>query len=91
MATTATTPAPTTTARAFPLMYFVLAFAFTWVLWWLAVLDVRALVSVPIPAQPLGAFGPLVAAVIVTAQESGRAGLRSLLGRISKKPRPAGS
>jgi membrane protease YdiL (CAAX protease family) len=63
-------------------MYFVIAFAFTWVLWWLAVLDVRGLISVPIPAQPLGAFGPLVAAVILTAQESGRAGLRSLLGRI---------
>ena len=82
MATTATTSAPTTTARAFPLMYFVLALAVTWVLWWLAVLDARGLISVPIPAQPLGAFGPLVAAVIVTAQESGRAGLRSLLGRI---------
>jgi membrane protease YdiL (CAAX protease family) len=82
VATTATTSAPTTTARAFPLMYFVLALAVTWVLWWLAVLDARGLISVPIPAQPLGAFGPLVAAVIVTAQESGRAGLRSLLGRI---------
>ena len=82
MATTATTSAPTTTARSFPLMYFVLALAVTWVLWWLAVLDARGLISVPIPAQPLGAFGPLVAAVIVTAQESGRAGLRSLLGRI---------
>ena len=30
----------------------------------------------------LGTFGPLVAAVVVTAQESGRAGLRTLLGRI---------
>jgi uncharacterized protein len=82
VATTATTSAPATTARAFPLVYFVLALAVTWVLWWLAVLDARGLISVPIPAQPLGAFGPLVAAVIVTAQESGRAGLRSLLGRI---------
>ena len=82
MATTATTSAPTTTARAFPLMYFVLALALTWVLWWPAALEARGLISLPIPAQPLGAFGPLVAAVIVTAQESGRAGLRSLLGRI---------
>lgn len=30
----------------------------------------------------IGTFGPLVAAVVVTAQESGRAGLLSLLGRI---------
>jgi membrane protease YdiL (CAAX protease family) len=82
VATTATTSTPTTTARAFPLMFFVLALAFTWVLWWLAALDARGVISVPIPAQPLGAFGPLVAAVLLTAQESGRAGLRSLLGKI---------
>jgi membrane protease YdiL (CAAX protease family) len=39
-----------------------------------------------IPALPgltvIGTFGPLVAAVIVTTQESGRAGLRALLSRI---------
>jgi uncharacterized protein len=62
--------------------YFVLAFAFTWALWWPAALEARGLISVPIPAQPLGVLGPLVAAVVVTAQESGRPGLRSLLGRI---------
>ena len=82
MATTATTAAPTTTARAFPLMYFVIAFAFTWFFWWLAALGARDV----IPALPgltvIGTFGPLVAAVILTAQESGRAGVRSLLGRI---------
>jgi uncharacterized protein len=82
LATTATTSTPTTTAKSFPLMYFVLALALTWVLWWPAALEARGLISVPIPAQPLGAFGPLVAAVILTALESGRAGLRSLLGRI---------
>ncbi len=80
--TTATTSAPTTTARAFPLKYFVLAIAFTWVLWWLAAFEARGLVSsFPIPTQGLGVLGPLVAAVILTAQESGRAGLRSLLSQ----------
>ena len=83
MATTTATPlAPTTTPRAFPLKYFVIAFAFTWLFWWLAALGARDV----IPALPgltaLGAFGPLVAAVILTAQESGRAGLRSLLSRV---------
>jgi membrane protease YdiL (CAAX protease family) len=83
MATTATTSAPTTTARAFPVTYFVLAFAFTWALWVPAALEARGLISpLPIPATFLGAFGPLVAAVVVTALESGRAGLRSLLDRI---------
>ena len=80
--TTATPSRTTTTARAFPLKYFVIAFAFTWFFWGLDVLGVRDV----IPALPgltvVGTFGPLVAAVIVTAQESGRAGLRSLLGRV---------
>ena len=82
MATTAAPSAPTTTARAFPLTYFVIAFAFTWFFWTLAALGARDV----IPALPglsvIGTFGPLVAAVIVTAQESGRVGVRSLLGRI---------
>lgn len=82
MATTATTLAPSTRARAFPLRYFVIAFAFTWFFWTLAALGARDV----IPALPgltvIGTFGPLVAAVVVTAQESERAGLRSLLSRI---------
>jgi membrane protease YdiL (CAAX protease family) len=52
------------------------------VFWWLAALGAREV----IPALPgltvIGTFGPLVAAVILTAQESGRTGLRSLLSRI---------
>ena len=68
---------------ASPLGYFVVAFAFTWFFWWLAVLEARGMISsLPVPAQALGVFGPLVAAVILTARERGRAGLRSLLGRI---------
>ena len=67
----------------FPLKYFVLSFAFSWIFWWLAVLEARGLISpLPVPAVFLGAFGPLAAAVVVTAQEGGRAGLRSLLGRV---------
>ena len=82
--TTAAPPARTTpTTRAFPLKYFVLAFAFTWTLWLPAVLEARGLISpLPVPAQAIGAFGPLVAAAVVTAQEGGRAGLHSLLRRI---------
>ena len=82
MATTATTSAPTTAVRAFPLMFFATAFAFTWFFWALAALGARDV----IPALPgltvIGTFGPLVAAVVVTAHEGGRAGLRPLLGRI---------
>jgi membrane protease YdiL (CAAX protease family) len=81
MTTSATSPSRTTTS-AFPLKYVLVAFAFTWFFWWLAVLDERGLISLPIPVILIGAFGPVVAAVAVTAQESGRAGLRSLLSRI---------
>jgi CAAX protease family protein len=81
-ATTAT-PSRTATRSAFPLKFVLVAFAFTWVFWWLAVLEARDLISsLPVPALFLGAFGPMVAAVVVTAQEGGRAGLRSLLSRI---------
>jgi uncharacterized protein len=86
MATTTATPsrvATSTTKSAFPLGYFVVAFVITWSVWWLAVLEARGLISpLPVPAQALGVLGPLVAAVVLTAREGGRAGLRSLLGRI---------
>ena len=82
MATTTTTPSRTTTI-AFPLKFVLIAFAFTWVFWLLATLEARGLISsLPVPALFLGAFGPMVAAVVLTAQESGRAGLRSLLSRV---------
>ncbi|HYO72510.1 MAG TPA: type II CAAX endopeptidase family protein [Archangium sp.] len=88
MAITAATPSRTATSatkRAFPLGYFVLAFAFTWSFWWAAALESRGLIpSLPVPAVFLGAFGPMVAAVVLTARESGRAGLRSLLGRVTR-------
>jgi len=83
MATTTATPSRITTTRAFPVKYFVLAFAFTWLFWVPAALEAQGLISqLPVPATFLGAFGPLVAAVVVTAQEGGRAGLRSLLSRV---------
>ena len=71
--TTATPPRTTSTTSAFPLKYFVLAFAFTWALWVPAALEARGLIpSLPVPAQGLGVLGPLVAATILTAQEGGR-------------------
>ncbi len=80
--TTAAQPGATTTAKASVVGYFVLAFAFTWFFWGLGVLGERGV----LPAVPgltvIGTFGPLVAAVVLTAWEDGRGGLRSLLGRV---------
>jgi uncharacterized protein len=81
--TSATATPPRATTSTFPLKYFALAFAFTWALWVPAALEARGVISsLPVPATFLGAFGPMVAAIVVTALEGGRAGLRSLLGRI---------
>src|SRR4028119_1398136 len=91
--TVTTPPSRTTTAktRTFPLKYFVIAFALTWFFWWLAVLEARGLISsLPIPAQALGVFGPLVAAVVLTGREGGKAELRSLLSRIVRRGGGAG-
>jgi membrane protease YdiL (CAAX protease family) len=83
MATTTARPSRATTTRILPLKFVLVAFAFTWTFWSLAILEARGLISsLPVPALFLGAFGPIVAAVTVTAQEGGRAGLRQLLGRV---------
>jgi membrane protease YdiL (CAAX protease family) len=83
MTTTVATPSRSATTRAFPLKFVLVSFAFTWFFWLLTVLEARGLVSsLPVPALFLGAFGPMVAAVAITAQESGRAGLRLLLSRV---------
>jgi uncharacterized protein len=84
MTTSTTSPSrTTTTTSAFPLKYVLVAFAFSWAFWLLAVLEARGLISsLPLPALFLGAFGPMVAAVAISTQEGGRAGLRSLLSRI---------
>ena len=85
MATTTATPTTLTTTTTFPLKFVLIAFAFTWAFWLLAILEARGLISsLPVPALFLGAFGPMLAAVILTAQEGGRAGLRSLLSRVAR-------
>ncbi len=81
MGTTTATPSRATTI-AFPLRYFVLAFAFTWFFWGLAVLGARGVIPTLPGFMVLGTFGPMVAAIVLTAQESGRAGLRYLLVRV---------
>jgi hypothetical protein len=65
--------------------FFVLAFGLSWSVW----LPVAAashgwLAAAPGPSITglLGAFGPTLAALIVTAATSGSAGLRQLLGRL---------
>ena len=79
----ATTAIPSrTTTRAFPVRYFVIAFAFTWLFWGLAALGARGVIPTLPGLTVIGTLGPMVAAIAITAQEGGRAGLRSLLNRV---------
>jgi membrane protease YdiL (CAAX protease family) len=73
-------------ARRHPLMFFfVLAFAFSWVVWAPAVILARG------PSEPrtlaalfhlAGGLGPMVSAFVITALAGGSAGVRELLGRV---------
>lgn len=65
-----------------PLGFFALAFAVTWSFWGLGVLGERGVIPTLPGFTVIGTFGPLVAAVVLTARKDGREGLRSLLGRV---------
>ena len=65
------------------LAFFVLAFGISWAFWVPAALDNRGLISFPLPSTfPLAAFGPTLAALILTAILGRWSGLRALLGRL---------
>ena len=66
--------------------FFVLAYSLSWAVEIPLALRAQGLISAPIPwwLHYLSAYGPLLAAVIVTGITSGRAGLRELFGRVFK-------
>ena len=72
-------------ARRHPLMlFFVLAYAFSWAVWGPAVLLLRG-TSEPQTSALLhlaGGLGPMASAFVVTALAGGYAGIRELLGRV---------
>jgi len=65
--------------------YFVLAYALSWSVFVPLALAKQNVIA-PLPAwlHIIGAFGPFVSAFIVTAATMGRAGVRELLGRITR-------
>ncbi len=62
--------------------FFVIAYAFSWAIGGLLVADRHGAVSVPQGLHYVSAFGPAIAALIVTAVVGGRVGLADLLRRI---------
>ena len=63
MAGIETAPTPLTTKPAFPFAFFLVAFAFTWTFWSLAVLDDRGLTVGACPHDESGERGGAVAIV----------------------------
>lgn len=64
--------------------YFILANGISWIIWSPLVLSSLGIRNVPVLPYHhfFGAFGPILAAIIVTGISSGKRGLRELLGRI---------
>jgi len=68
----------------FPWQYFVIAFAFSWIVWLPGVLAAQGLFELPLPELALagiGAFGPFVAAFYLTGRSQGKAGVKTLIKR----------
>ncbi len=61
--------------------FLVIAFAFSWTAWWAGGLLLGD--ANPLPAVLVGGFGPMVAAIAVTAATRGRSGVGALLRRHS--------
>jgi len=72
--------------RRFPLAsFFAVAYAWTWICWWLVAAAAAGHVALPVPGEALatvGQFGPFAAALAVAAFTQGRQGLGELLGRL---------
>ncbi|WP_067598299.1 CPBP family intramembrane glutamic endopeptidase [Nocardiopsis listeri] len=66
-------------------VFFLLAFAFSWTTWWIFPRLFPG--ADPMPAVVIGAFGPMVAAIIVTAATQGRQGVGALFRRHSLRRR----
>ena len=63
--------------------FFVITFAFSWLVWLPGVLAGWGVIGTAVPSTPLillGGLGPAVAAIILTARAEGRAGLKRLTG-----------
>jgi membrane protease YdiL (CAAX protease family) len=73
--------------------FFALAYALTWLMWIPAGLADRGVITLGMPTFPLfvlGGFGPLAAAVILSAQDGGRRAVRALFAQLDPRRVPAG-
>ncbi|GAB3211221.1 type II CAAX endopeptidase family protein [Marinactinospora endophytica] len=81
------TPDPARTTAVAPqglTAFLVIAFAFSWTAWWAGP---QLITGNPMPYVLVGGFGPMVAAILVTAATQGRAGVGALFRRYSPRRR----
>jgi len=65
-------------------MYFLLTFAFSWIIWLPGVLATKGIIKLPVSNMILvgaGSFGPLLASFILTFHEGGRQGIKQLFSK----------
>ncbi len=75
------------------LLYFLGAYALTWMFWVPAALAARGQLDLPVPGfllMVLGGLGPMLAAILVSGYESGGAGVRALFGQLLRWRVPVG-
>ena len=85
MTTTSATGEAALARRSGLLAYFLGAYVLTWLFWIPAALAARGQLDPPVPdflLLVLGGLGPMLAAIVVSAYESGRAGVRALFGQL---------
>src|SRR5215213_1794059 len=84
-AASATTAQPRAARRYGLILFFVAAYAWIWLFQLLSALMARHAISLPLPSElveTIGLLGSALAALGVTAYETGGAGLRTLLGQL---------
>jgi len=84
-ASSVTTAQPRAARRYGLILFFVVAYAWTWLFQMLSALMARHTISLPLPGElieTIGLLGPALTALGVTAYESGGAGVRALLAQL---------
>src|SRR6266540_2141712 len=87
-ASSTTTAQPRAARRYGLILFFVAAYAWTWLFQLLSMLIARHTISLPLPrelVETIGFLGPALAALVVTAYEAGGAGVRALLAQLQAR------
>ena len=90
-ASNATTAQPRAARPYGLILYFVAAYAWQWLCLFISYLMVRGQITLPVPHElidTIGALSPLLAAIGVTAYESGGTGVRAHRRKVNRKRVP---